>query len=115
MKIYGLKNCDSCRKARRTLKGLNIQFEFYDLRDTPASVAGIQKWLEAVGVSSLLNKRSTTWKSLSEAEKLIASEDEAANLMARHQTLLKRPIIVTQNAQIFCGWTSEVEEAVLRQ
>lgn len=92
MKVYGLKNCDTCRKARRWLAANDTVHEFIDLRDNPPSVATLKHWHTALG-DALLNRRGTTWRQLSDAGKARAEKDLAA-LLHEHPALMKRPVLV---------------------
>lgn len=102
MLIYGLKNCDTCRKAMKALPGAELR----DVR-----VDGVpQEVLEAAFAQfgqALLNTRSTTWRGLSEAERAAAP----MALLGAHPALMKRPLIAVDN-QLFLGWNKDVEAAV---
>lgn len=91
--IYGLKNCDSCRKARSQAAGAGVAHRFHDLRADGLPPGGLDRWLAAVGWEALLNRRGTTWRALPEAEKGELDAAAAADLMARHPALIKRPVI----------------------
>ncbi len=105
MKIYGIKNCDSCRKALSILveKGFNI--EFIDIRLTPLKLTQIKRFVKIFGVE-LINKRSTTWRKLTETEKSLPIE----NLIEFSPTVMKRPII--EDNCLYIGWNKEVETAL---
>ncbi len=93
MKIYGIKSCDSCRKARRFLDEAGRKHEWHDLREDGIDVATIQRWLAAVGAEGLVNRRSTTWRGLSEVERVEAmAAISAASVLAENPTLIKRPV-----------------------
>ena len=109
--VYGLKNCDTCKKALKALEGSGVAHRFVDIREEADRVAKVPAWLEAVGEGALVNRRSTTWRNLSEADKSVASEDPAGLLIA-NPTLIKRPVI-EQGAVIHVGWTPAVEAALL--
>ena len=104
MKIYGLKNCDKCRAAAKALGALEI----IDLRTAPPSHDFILKVLERFGEEAL-NKRSTTWRALAANDRIRPAFD----LLREYPTLFKRPIIVTETGEIYCGWAKEVQQAVL--
>jgi len=91
--VYGLKNCDTCRTARKWLDEAGTEYAFVDLRDAPPAKSDIDSWLEAVGAKALINRSSTTWRGLSDAEKAEADNDPAA-LLSAHPTLIKRPVFV---------------------
>lgn len=113
MNLYGLKTCDTCRKAMKALDGAHVRYAFHDLRAEPPTKMQIGRWAKAVGTDKLLNTRSTTWRNLSAAEKENISEKKAVDLMAKHPTLIKRPLIERGPTQVFAGWTKNVQDEVL--
>ena len=110
MKLYGLKNCDTCKKALKALESAGKSPEFIDIRAEADLTALVPGWLDAVG-DKLLNKASTTWRNLSEAEKAHA-ETSAAALLIANPTLIKRPVIET-GGQTYVGWRKDTHDAVL--
>lgn len=112
MILHGLKNCDTCRKARKALDAAGIDYTYKDVRADGVSNAQISKWAKAVGWETLLNKSSTTWRGLSDAEKDGVNEKKAVALMAAHPTLIKRPVIES-GGDVFVGWKKDVQDAVL--
>ncbi len=103
MRIYGLKACDTCRKAVKALPGA----AFVDVRAEPLDAAQITRFLEAFG-PALVNTRSTTWRGLDEAERARAPEA----LLAAHPALMKRPVIEAGDGALHLGWTQEVQAAL---
>jgi Spx/MgsR family transcriptional regulator len=91
--LHGLTSCDACRRARRTLAEQGTPFAFRDLRADPPSRDEVLAWHAAVG-DALLNRRSTTWRGLPEVERA----GDPADLMTRHPTLIKRPVVVRDGA-----------------
>jgi len=87
--IWGIASCDSCRKARAALPAAR----FRDIRAEPLTTAEIAAVLERFGEAAV-NRASTTWRGLSEAERGLP----ASQLLARHATLLKRPVISVDGA-----------------
>jgi arsenate reductase len=98
MRVYGVKACDSCRAAVKALGA-----ELVDVRATPLSEAQIAAFHAAFG-EALVNRRSTTWRGLSEAER---SMDPVA-LIAAHPTVMKRPVIEKDGA-LTLGWSRDVQ------
>ena len=90
--VYGLKNCDTCRKARKWLDGAGIAHRFHDVRGDDLDRATVAAWADELGVEALLNRRGTTWRGLSEADRAGADGDGAVDLMTAHPALIKRPV-----------------------
>ena len=103
MIIYGLKNCDIVRKARKALPDATM----HDVRDAPLSREKLTALLAAFP-DTLVNKRSTAWRKLSEAERA----GDAIALLQAHPALMKRPLIEVGD-QLYLGWTPEVEAALI--
>jgi len=92
IRLYGLTNCDSCRKARKALEASGQSFHFHDLRADGMERAALERWVAALGWEALLNRRSTTWRQLPEADKDGVDEAKALALMLAHPALVKRPV-----------------------
>ena len=103
MRIFGLKTCDTCRKARKALP----EAEFVDVRAAPLSKEDLARFWQVLG-EGLLNKRSTTWKGLDEG----ARAGDPVDLMLAHPALMKRPVIEDGDA-LYLGWTGEVQAKLL--
>ncbi|MFG6138390.1 MULTISPECIES: arsenate reductase [Halomonas] len=95
MTLFGIKNCDTCRKARKALEGQGQPFQFHDLREDGLSAPLLEDILERVPVLTLLNKRSTTWRQLPDEDKADIDGDKARRLMMANPTLIKRPLLDT--------------------
>lgn len=103
MRVYGIKSCDTCRKAVRALGA-----ELHDIRADPLSAAEIARFLEAFG-DALVNTRSTTWRGLDEA----ARQSDPADLLAAHPTVMKRPVIEAPDGTLYLGWGEAVKARLL--
>lgn len=114
MNLYGLKNCDTCKKARKALDSADVRYRFHDVREEPPTKAQIGRWAGAVGTEKLLNKSSTTWRNLPDADKAGITEKKALALMAANPTLMKRPIIENGPTQVYVGWSKDVQDKVLK-
>ncbi len=112
MRFYGLKNCDTCKKAQKALTDAGKDFEVVDVRADGVPADLLATWLAEVGSDALINRRSTTWRGLSEAEKAAAEGDGAVALLGEHPTLMKRPVIVAGGA-VHVGWSKDVQAALL--
>lgn len=100
--IYGLKTCDTCRKARKALP----EAHFKDVRADPLSGAERAAFLEAFG-DALVNRSSTTWRGLSDEDRELSPE----GLLEKHPALMKRPVIRKDEA-LFLGWTTQTRAAL---
>ncbi|WP_170752443.1 ArsC/Spx/MgsR family protein [Ruegeria lacuscaerulensis] len=102
MRLYGLKNCDTCRKALKSLGGV----DFVDVRADGVPEIVLSQAFTQFG-EALLNTRSTTWRGLSEDERARAPLE----LLHDHPTLMKRPLI-ERDGQFFLGWTAATKAAL---
>ena len=91
--IYGIPNCDKIRKARKWLDGHIITHEFVDLRVKPPSRVQVSQWLEAVGASNLINRRSTTWREMSDTKREEAQHGDVIAVLCDNPTLIRRPVM----------------------
>ena len=92
-KVYGIKNCDTVKKALKWLDKNSIDYQFHDLRKDGISKTDLQTWIKTVDWEVLLNKRSTTWRQLSDKDKTDVDANKAVSLMLANPTLIKRPVI----------------------
>jgi len=113
MILYGLKNCDTCRKALKALQNAGREPDFHDVRVDGVTKAYLTKWAKAAGWEALLNKKSTTWRELSDADKKDCDEKKAIALMEKHPALIKRPVIEC-DGEVTVGWTKETQAALLK-
>ncbi|MGD9661464.1 MAG: ArsC family reductase [Porticoccaceae bacterium] len=104
MKLYGISNCDTVKKARRWLSQHNIDYSFHDLRRDGLDEATVQQWLDTLGAEILVNKRSTTWKNLDTELRNRLDETMIAKILAAHPTLAKRPIL-NNEGNILAGFS----------
>lgn len=107
--VYGLANCDTCRKARKWLTANAIAHEFVDYRDTPIPGEALKAWAAQIGFPAMLNKASTTWKNLPQNRRNPGSDPEYILLLREYPTLLKRPFLV-RDGRIVLGFTHGLYE-----
>ena len=99
-KVYGIKNCDTVKKALKYLIRFNVAYEFIDFRLSPISRNEYQGMIDSIGFEALINKRSSTYRLLSENEKNNINYD----LISKYPTLIKRPVI-THNGKMIVGYS----------
>ncbi len=90
--IYGIKNCDTIKKARKWLEESGVEHRFHDYRADGIDAELLQGFSDVLGWSSLLNTRGTTWRKLDESDKQDVNEAKAIELMAANDALVKRPV-----------------------
>jgi len=103
--LYGLNNCDTCKKARTWLQHFAIAHTFVDYRNEPPSAQTLLEWAETRGgFVALVNKSSTTWRQLPEARKTPDNADEWVALLREYPTLIRRPVVVMDDGNIHQGF-----------
>ncbi|MEM7741756.1 MAG: ArsC/Spx/MgsR family protein [Pseudomonadota bacterium] len=107
--VTGLKNCDTCKKAIKSLNAAGFSPVFVDIRGEADLSVLVPLWLDAVGEEQLINKRSTTWRHLPEVER----SKDPSTLLQLHPTLIKRPVIETAET-VYVGWTKDTQAALLK-
>ena len=111
--VWGLKTCDTCRKALKWLEAEGKAHAFKDVRKDRLEAERLQRWIDAVGWETLLNRRGTTWRKLSETETANVDGTKAKALMLSHPGLIKRPVFETGQS-IVVGF-KDAELAALRK
>ncbi|MEJ2601744.1 MAG: Spx/MgsR family RNA polymerase-binding regulatory protein [Gammaproteobacteria bacterium] len=104
--LYGLKSCDSCRRARDWFADNGIEVAFHDVRDDGITIQMLERWADRVKWQALLNKRSLTWRRIPELDRQNLSREAAVALMLDNPTLIKRPVIETPK-QMIVGFDAE--------
>lgn len=104
--LYGIKNCDTVKKARRWLEDHGVDYQFHDFRQDGIDIKLISQWVEKSGWEAIVNKRSTTWRRLADKDKNIKSNQQAIDLLLINPTLIKRPI-TQSNKTLLIGFKEE--------
>ncbi len=105
--IYGLPNCDSTKKAINWLKAQEIDFTFHDYKTEGINKSKLEDWCSQAGWENLLNKKSTTWRSLSSlVQSAATNQDEAIKIMMKNNSIIKRPVIESRD-RIFVGFNEK--------
>jgi len=106
IKIYGIKNCDSVRKALKYLKYHNMSYEFIDFRETPVEQNTINQWLQSTDIKTLFNTRGTTYRTLG-LKDLNLNDKQKEEWLAKENMLIKRPVI-TFNNNVIVGYNESL-------
>ena len=94
-KIYGIRNCDTCRTAWKWLESHDIEYEFIDIRQDGLDEKLVRRWQKAVGWETLLNKRSVTWRKIPPFDREELDENSACELILNFPTVMKRPVLAS--------------------
>ena len=104
--IYGIKNCDSCRKARKWLSDNDIEYTYHDLRDDGLEIQMLERWSDRIDWLRIVNARSKTWRELPKETRTGMTKDRALAVMLQYPTLVKRPVLESRDF-ILLGFTPE--------
>lgn len=107
IRIYGIRNCDTMKKAFAWLDAHAVAYEFHEYKKHGIDEATLTDWLSRTGRSELINTRGTTWRKLDEEDKIIDSDADAVALMTAHPSLIKRPVIDTGDGALLVGFDTE--------
>jgi Spx/MgsR family transcriptional regulator len=109
--IYGIKNCDTVRRARKWLEQSNIEYIFHDIRSDRFNKGVLNKWLLKSKVEAIINKKSTTWRGLSLKVQNKFLEEKNADLLFKLPIIIKRPILDV-NDTIYFGFTADKYKSI---
>jgi Spx/MgsR family transcriptional regulator len=107
--IYGIKNCDTMKKARDWLDSHGVTYEFHDYKASGVDAATLARWCGKVGWETLLNRAGTTFRKLPDAQKTGLNERKAVALMLAQPSMIKRPVLET-GMRILVGFKPDIYE-----
>ena len=110
--IYGIKNCDTMKKARAALDKKRVAYDFHDYKASGVERERLETWSKKAGWEVLLNKAGTTFKKLPEADKAGLTEAKAIALMIAQPSMIKRPVLDI-DGQLLVGFKPELYEQAL--
>ncbi|NKF21019.1 ArsC family reductase [Solimonas marina] len=110
--LYGIKNCDTVQRARRRLDDEGLAYRFHDFKADGLSRECAQAWIDALGVDVVVNRKGTTWRKLDDATRDGLSAANAAALLAREPSLVKRPVI-DRDGTLSVGFAKVDEDAIV--
>lgn len=111
--IYGIKNCDTMKKARNWLETAGIDHTFHDYKTSGIDAVHLNAWCDAAGWETVLNRAGTTFKKLDEAQKSDLDRDKAIALMLAQPSMIKRPVLEARG-RITVGFKPDIYEALFR-
>ncbi|HWI14581.1 MAG TPA: ArsC family reductase [Burkholderiales bacterium] len=110
--MYGIRNCDTIKKARARLEARGVAYQFHDYKTVGVERERLERWCRELGWESLLNRAGTTFRKLTEDQKQGLSEHAAILLMLAQPSIIKRPVLETGNALIVGFRPERYEEAL---
>jgi arsenate reductase len=111
--LYGIKNCDTIKKAKKWLDGNSIEYCFHDFRTDGINRKLIDGWLKSIDWQVLLNTRGTTWRKLSDDIKEGINKTNAIKLMLEQPAIIKRPVLAAKN-KIYIGFKMEEYKGIFK-
>jgi arsenate reductase len=109
--LYGIRNCDTIRKARRWLDENGIDYRFHDVRTDGITRADLQHWMQSLDWEDLLNRRGTTWRKLPESVRNGINKTTATGLMLDNPAIIKRPVLAHRN-RLYLGFSVDSYQSI---
>jgi len=106
MKLYGIRNCDTVKKARKWLDEAGMEYQFHDFKKDGLNPDTLKQWEKSVGWESLVNRRGTTWRKLPESVRDSIDAPSAHDLMLENPSLIKRPV-VESGEDVLVGFSAD--------
>lgn len=103
--LYGIKNCDTVRKARKWLDSRGVEYQYHDFREDGVDESAVAAWIDELGWQNLVNRRSSSWKALDEQDRTEMNDESARKAILAHPTLIKRPLLDT-GKQRYTGFSA---------
>jgi arsenate reductase len=112
--VYGIKNCDTVQRALKALEAAGIDFRFHDFKTAGLDAKTAQRWIDVLGVDTVVNRRGTTWRKLDAATQADLSADNAAELLAGQPSLVKRPVF-DRDGELSVGFAKPDAEDIIKR
>src|ERR1043166_5441741 len=110
--LYGIKNCDTMKKARAWLDAHEVDYAFHDYKSAGIARGKLEGWAKQVGWETLLNKAGTTFRKLPDADKADLTEKKAIALMLAQPSLIKRPVLELPGGKLMVGFKPDLYAAL---
>ena len=104
VRIYGIKNCDTMKKAFAWCEERGVAYEFHDYKKAGVPRERLANWCKAIGWKTLVNAKGTTFRKLSPEQQDIQTQSKAVALMVDYPSLIKRPVVETEAGQLLVGF-----------
>lgn len=115
MKVYGIPNCNTVKKAVTWLAENDLAYEFHDFKKKGVTVDQLNQWCDRFGWETVLNKKGTTWKKLSvEEQSLVVDQKSAVAVMVANTSAIKRPVVEEDGKPVLISFNEEAYAAELK-
>ena len=114
IRLYGIPNCDTMKKARAWLAEHGIGYEFHDYKKEGIDEATLRRWIDLVGWETLLNRRGMMWRKLPQEVRDSMDEQKAVEVMLETPSIIKRPVLVLDDGSIHVGFKPEQYQALFQ-
>jgi arsenate reductase len=105
IKVYGILNCDTVKKARAWLAEHGVEHTFHDFKKQGVPAAELDTWIASVGLETLVNRKGTTWRQLGPEDQAALSQPQtAATMLVQHASAIKRPVVQWSDGAITVGF-----------
>lgn len=111
--IYGIKNCDTMKKARAWLDKRDVEYKFHDYKTVGIERERLERWSNKLGWETLLNRAGTTFRKLPDKDKQVADAKKAIALMLAQPSMIKRPVLDLGGGKLLVGFKPELYKAAL--
>lgn len=114
IKIYGIKNCDSMKKAFAWCDAHGVAYEFHDYKKQGVPRDRLVAWCQTMGWKSLMNTKGPTWRKLSPEQQDITSQSKAVVVMMENSSVIRRPVVETSEDKLLIGFDPVMFESFVR-
>ena len=111
--LYGIRNCDTIKKARRWLDANGIEYRFHDVRTNGITRADLQHWMKTLPWEELLNRRGTSWRKLPEPVRNSINKTSATSVMLDNPAIIKRPVLVCGD-KLYLGFSVDSYQSIFQ-
>lgn len=114
VRIYGIKNCDSMKKAFNWLTERAIPYEFHDYKKQGVPRERLVQWCKTLGWKTLVNTKGPTWRKLTPEQQDIATQGKAVAIMMEHSSVIRRPLVETESGHLLVGFDPTMFESFVK-
>jgi Spx/MgsR family transcriptional regulator len=114
IKIYGIKNCDTMKKAFAWCAEHGVGYEFHDYKKQGVPREELVKWCRALGWQTLVNKKGPTWRKLTPEQQAVTTQGQAVALMLEHSSVIRRPVVESESGHILVGFDPTMFDSFVR-